>query len=386
MRILFIAEPGSIHAARWIQQFKDCNWDIHISTGSTNSSHVCDEFNYGTIHHTSSEKFPGEAKRGVAAADSFITLVQSLASLIDTLRPDVIHILGICVNMENRAIPLIHAMKIRTTSNKIPIVYSSWGTDLDYVASIPAFRPVVQEILSQCNFHLSECDRDIRLARALGFTGRSLGKLPAFGGTTWVPESFPIVTPSQRELIYIKARDALDRDPIGRASTAINSLLFAYPYFTGKSIGLFQSGDYINCFAEQVTKITSLNIRTVPRLPSHRQLVEALSLSCIYTSITINDGLPSTLVEAMSVGAFPIHSNLEPIREWITDGENGLLVEPDDVAGVAKAFKRALTDSALVNRAAQINVALVKNKLSDEVVKPKSIALYSDVVKEFHNG
>jgi glycosyltransferase involved in cell wall biosynthesis len=97
--------------------------------------------------------------------------------------------------------------------------------------------------------------------------------------------------------------------------------------------------------------------------------------------MTVNDGLPSILVEAMAFGALPLHSDLEPIREWITDGKNGLLVEAEDVAMTAAALRRAVSDDAFVDQAAEINSRLVAEKLEYVAVRQRAIEMYERVVR-----
>jgi hypothetical protein len=43
-------------------------------------------------------------------------------------------------------------------------------------------------------------------------------------------------------------------------------------------------------------------------------------------SPAIHDGTPNSLLEGMACGCFPVAGDLESIREWITHGQNGLLV------------------------------------------------------------
>jgi glycosyltransferase involved in cell wall biosynthesis len=59
------------------------------------------------------------------------------------------------------------------------------------------------------------------------------------------------------------------------------------------------------------------------------------------------DGLPNVLVEAASQGLPCISTTVSGITEFLVDGENGLLVEPENPAALAQALARAIGDPGL---------------------------------------
>ena len=83
----------------------------------------------------------------------------------------------------------------------------------------------------------------------------------------------------------------------------------------------------------------------------------------------------------MALGAFPIHSDLESIREWIRNGKNGSLVEPENPDMVAAAIRNALAHNRLVSNAAGIDNQIVRDKLSDRVIQPKVVELYKNIAQ-----
>jgi glycosyltransferase involved in cell wall biosynthesis len=62
------------------------------------------------------------------------------------------------------------------------------------------------------------------------------------------------------------------------------------------------------------------------------------------------DALPTVLLEAIASGIPVIGSRLTGIPEIVDHGENGLLIEPGDVAGLANAIATLLDDSKLRRR------------------------------------
>ena len=62
------------------------------------------------------------------------------------------------------------------------------------------------------------------------------------------------------------------------------------------------------------------------------------------------DGLPNVLVEASSQGLVCISTDISGVPELLDDGDNGLVVPPDDPAAFAAALERAMRDPALRTR------------------------------------
>lgn len=59
------------------------------------------------------------------------------------------------------------------------------------------------------------------------------------------------------------------------------------------------------------------------------------------------EGLPRTIVEAAAAGRPIIACAIPGCRDLVRDGQEGILVEPGDTAGAAKAIARLATDAAL---------------------------------------
>ena len=96
----------------------------------------------------------------------------------------------------------------------------------------------------------------------------------------------------------------------------------------------------------------------------------------IAVGIGLADGTPVAMLEAMTMGAFPIQSDTVSTAEWIRDGENGLLVPPKQPEFIAWAIQRALMDDKLVEQAARINADIAAERLDQEMIRPRVIELY----------
>ncbi len=133
--------------------------------------------------------------------------------------------------------------------------------------------------------------------------------------------------------------------------------------------------------AELMASHTGLSIETKP-LEWHTDYEEVMrryGRARIHIGLSIADAISQSLLESMVMGAFPIQSCTACSDEWIVDGEGGLIVPPEDPHIVAEAIRRAVTDDALVDRAAQINAETVQQRLAYADVKEKVIAMYNTV-------
>lgn len=78
------------------------------------------------------------------------------------------------------------------------------------------------------------------------------------------------------------------------------------------------------------------------------------------------DGLPNVLLEAMAAGRAVVASRVAGIPDVVTDGVDGLLVEPKDVDGLASALRRLAGDPALRQRLGAAARDTVTHRLSWE--------------------
>jgi glycosyltransferase involved in cell wall biosynthesis len=85
-----------------------------------------------------------------------------------------------------------------------------------------------------------------------------------------------------------------------------------------------------------------------------------------------HDGTPNTLLEAMACGCLPVAGDIESLREWITHGENGLLVDPGDPSALAESIIHGLTDDVLQAKARAANDQIVKQRADHARVMPQA--------------
>jgi glycosyltransferase involved in cell wall biosynthesis len=95
---------------------------------------------------------------------------------------------------------------------------------------------------------------------------------------------------------------------------------------------------------------------------------DAFVLACRIAGDGDRDGIPNVLVEAMAAGVAVVSTRVSGIPELVTDGCDGLLVEPDDATALAAAITRLAADPALRTRLAAAGRRTVAERFDGDVL------------------
>lgn len=109
------------------------------------------------------------------------------------------------------------------------------------------------------------------------------------------------------------------------------------------------------------------------QLPSYLQRCTAYILPSYY------EGLPKTLLEAMSCGCACIGTDVEGIREVIVNGENGVLAHMDKVA-LQQVIERVMSDGSLRERIGKGAYETIKETYSLKNVVEVEKSVYEGVI------
>ncbi|NUU24583.1 MAG: glycosyltransferase [Streptomycetaceae bacterium] len=88
------------------------------------------------------------------------------------------------------------------------------------------------------------------------------------------------------------------------------------------------------------------------------------------------EGLGSVVIEAMGCGTPLVATDLPPVREIVGPGDCGVLVPPEDVAGLAAALTAALTDRDTANSRADAALARFRDTFTVDRVCDRMVAFY----------
>jgi glycosyltransferase involved in cell wall biosynthesis len=397
MRILFVAMANSVHTAGWVNQLSDTGWDIHVFDAMEGSLipelkdvtaytfyRPSDSYSNVKKIHSILPQSQSMVTRGaefVRRRSNFLSRfltpsrIESLTRLIKRLKPDIIHSL----EMQNESYPLLEVKRKLGGKFLMPWIYSSWGSDLYLFGDQPKHRALIKEVLSSCNYYIADCQRDVGLALKLGFKGEVLGVFPGVGGLH-IAEMRKMISAgpaSGRRVIALKGYTGW----AGRALIALQALQLCADMLQDYKVVVYSADAEVAHVARYISRATDIPFEVLPRGPRD-EIIKLMGSSRLAIGMSITDGAPISMLDAMVMGAFPIQSDTVSTAEWITHGKNGLLVPPENPKALAIAIRRGLSDDKLVDGAAKKNIEITTERVDRSVIQPRVIEMYEKVVSE----
>lgn len=100
----------------------------------------------------------------------------------------------------------------------------------------------------------------------------------------------------------------------------------------------------------------------------------------LLVSISTTEGLPNTILEALSMEVPVMTTEVGGVGEIISNNVNGLLFQPGDVTGIAEGINRLLSDSVLASSFSREGRKLVCEKFSFDERMRKIEKVYSEIM------
>ncbi|WP_250124293.1 glycosyltransferase family 4 protein [Chroococcidiopsis sp. CCMEE 29] len=133
--------------------------------------------------------------------------------------------------------------------------------------------------------------------------------------------------------------------------------------------------------AELVEQIQQLGLEGHVTLTGYRQdTPELLGLLDIFTLPTFaHEGLPRSIVEAMSMELPVVATNIRGCREAVIEGKTGFIVPPQDSEKLADALGRLLADSAMRKTFGQAGRQRVEAEYDERIVFKRLQTAYENL-------
>lgn len=311
----------------------------------------------------------------IGAAKTPVSLIhgpRTLAHLIRKLKPDLIH----SMEFQHCGYTVLEAKQY--CSDSFPTwLAANWGSDIYYYHQFADHRLQIERLLRNADYYLCECHRDVSLAQQLGMSAKALPVMPNTSGFDLEQAGrWRAATPtSQRQTLLIKGYQHF----AGRVLTALEAVERCAEVVKDFQIVIFSaSPEAIACADEMRLRTTIKNIVILPHT-THDAMLQAFAQARVYLGVSISDGISTSALEAMAMGAFPIQTNTACCDEWFEQAQGGYLVSPDNVEEISERLTMALSDDALVDRAAALNWETIKTRLDQRQFSQRLSNLYSEI-------
>lgn len=293
-----------------------------------------------------------------------------LQRIISEIRPDLVHALRIPYE----------GMLASYIPHQIPLLVSVWGNDFTLHAQAgKKMLELTRQVMLRADGLLADTERDVQLAHQFGFSReKNTLVVPGGGGINFMEienaqksNLFRVDNPYDQPVI-VNPRGIRSYAQTDIFFQAVPIVLQTYPQaqiFCADMQGKIEAQTWVNQLHLE---------KSVQLLPSITQmeLWSLFSQSHISVSLTTHDGTPNTLLEAMTCGCFPIAGDIESLREWITPGWNGFLVETGKPATLAAAIINAMQNPQLRTNAAERNAILIRKRADKTVVQQMTQDFY----------
>jgi len=373
MKILCVADARSPIAANWIRHFAQSERgdEIHIaSTFACSLDFPIKSLEITPVAFSAVKKQTQHPSTASARGLGLRTAIrhwlgpftirnaaQRLHGYIERVKPDLIHAMRIPYE----------GMLAADAYTGIPLIVSTWGNDFTlHAPSTSMMSHYTRWTMEVADALHSDCLRDVRLAKEWGFSvDKPYLVAPGNGGIrsdVFYPNKEPLEEP-----VILNPRGFRPYVRNDSFFKAIPLVLAKYP--NAKFLCTSMAGE-----AQALEWIRELN---TPALASGASVAHAVELLApvphaemanifrraqIVVSPSVHDGTPNTLLEAMACGCFPVASDLESIREWITPNENGLLFDSTNPQSIADAIIIAIENKNLRMAAAGLNREIIASR------------------------
>lgn len=376
MRICFVADGRTDHSEVFANYFASRKHEVHLISPNFSNGYRPEVMKHKLTHFV---PWTGTLSRYL----SFWTWMDQVKKIVSRLEVDIINA---------HFITAYGFLASRTDFH--PLVVTAWGSDvLVQPRKSVLWRYIVKSVLQKAD--LLTCLFDAGMVKsAIGDLlphGLPLASLPHGIDTNLF----------KKQEMTAAGRLALG---IGEADPVIINTRGAHPIFDPltylKAVPSVVSEipqarflftcqkEYKRAFEEAVEGLgVKNNVIILDWLPN-QEVARYLALADIFVSPSLSDGASNALFEGMACELAPVVTDIPANRDWIKNGENGLLFEPGNHASLADKI------SSLINETEKRKIfgkrcrELVRERAEQKIQMAKTEALYQDLInaKKRHHG
>lgn len=369
MKICYISNPGNIHTYRWVSWFSRRGHDISL---------ICDAplvqpERYAGIR---CYNLPGRMNLHVF---KYLAWIPWVRAILKQTRPEILH-----------AHRVTGAGWLGAFSGYHPLVLTPWGSDLyRYPQHSPLARWLTHYVMGKADAITADSKDLYNQAIYYGAKPQQWAivqwgvDLQAFQPTTdrqairrqfGITGDPVILSPRSVKRVY-NLHVILEAIPLVRRELPDATFIFRE----------YNSDPVYKSSLLQSIKTLDLEraIHWIGEVEYPGEIANLYQASDVVVSVAEVDGTPVSVLEAMACGVPVIASDLPSLREWITPGENGLLVSASDPQSLAQAIIQLSKDKDLQEKFHRESLAIIRVRGDHEKEMSKMETIYQDIIRDF---
>jgi hypothetical protein len=375
--VLIIGMLDSIHLTRWLSQFEDQSimFTIYPST-KFRSAHpdlirlVKSNKNYRFTQKRFEKLFGFKEfffNKFLTRISKHFSSEKRLARLIKKYNFDYIHALEI-----QGAGYLLLNCRFEKSSESPKIIVTNWGSDIYYFEKNLEDKTKIQKILSIADYYSAECHRDYELALKNGFIGKFLPINPNAGGFKDSVFQRNSKRSNDRNQIIAKCYGG----KFGLGNLIIDAIDDYLKINKTNTVFLYSVTPDLEPMLETLISRfpKRISFATVKNKLNISDMHENFANSRVYIGASRSDGISTSFLEALVLGAYPIQTNTSCGNEWVEKGFHAQLIQPtrDAIFNALISIDKLtnLDDLRLENK------TLASKFLNFETIKLESIKFY----------
>lgn len=371
-RVLVACMFDSPHTARYLSQFEDQDLDFLLFPSSP----------HRRIHPDLERLLSSSRSAGFQLAP-FARYYGLPLWLLDKFANNFFRGSLLKISISNFQPSIVHALELQNAGylslkalsagkpKGLRLMVTNWGSDIFWFQRFPKHKAKLQKLLELADIYSAECERDILLARNLGFSGVTMPVIPNAGGFSDAVLNLPRQETGARKTIALKGYHGW----VGRAKVALNAVGELAPELSGYQIVVYSANRSVLKLAKQIASRTGLEITAHGKgALSHQKMLEVFAQSKIYVGLSESDGISTSMLEAMAMGAIPVQTSTACCDEWFKD--SGVAVREITVQAVKTAIQQGLVLSEDPENA-KTNRKTIELKANAEDVQKIALTFYN---------
>lgn len=375
-RILFVGEAISSHAQNWIELLRGSDFDVLVLTfpPGPGAGFAWPVVNPVPLAGNRLRRMVQARWRSYRHVTNDDIMYAELCRLVREWRPHIIHSFGLYPSAQ-----LVSRYRRDHPGKPTWVMQLRGGSDLELTRFDRDAMAKAVSIIAQADHIVSDNIRNFQYLKAENVDPAKFSSISPVSGAGGVDLNAlarnrrPLA--QRRTILWPKAYNT----PYCQAFPVIEALKIAWPHLPPCTVKLLwtvqpEVRDWLATLPAEIRGSLDIHGRI-----SHDEALACFADARAMLAVSLVDGVPNVLYEAMASGVIPIVSPIDTIADVVREGENVLFARnlyPDEIAA---SLIRAMTDDSLGEAIIANNFIAVDRLASRDRIRAKLIDFYRGI-------